>query len=153
MPINISDNERGKLAAMIRETVDTLQATKFTLDPLVTASASLATSRISSAFKRHGYLLQAALATAISTCPDFQTWNEVPCAHPLYKNGLKIDLFVFDKKKRLLEVFEIKRGGKHDSDAKKGIERRLQAAKDVSAQFCTSHGIQCSAVNANFSYK
>jgi hypothetical protein len=146
MPIKISDNERGVMAAMIREKVHKLQATTFNIDPLVPDSASIATSRISSAFKHHGHLLQAALFTAIGTCGDYQTWNEVPLTDPSNNEGFQIDLLVFNKKTQLLEAFEVKRGGKHDSDAKKGIRKRLQAAKLASSQFCTSVGISCKNV-------
>lgn len=133
--VNITDQERSIMATEIRKTVHGLETTEFNLDPLVPRNASIATSRISSAFKRHGTLLQKALAVAIETCTDVQVWNERQLTHPDYKNGLNIDLIIYDNNARSLDIFEIKRGlGSHDSDAKKGINKRLDAARASASQ-------------------
>jgi hypothetical protein len=109
MPILITDKERAVMASTVRQTVKTLENGKFAADVLVTRSASSATSKISSIYKRHGTI------------------------NASYRKGLWIDLILYDGK--VLRIFEVKRGlGKHDSDAKKGIKKRLNTAKLESNQ-------------------
>jgi hypothetical protein len=133
MPILITDKERAVMASAVRQTVKTLENGKFAADVLVTRSASSATSKISSIYKRHGTILQKALGIAINTDPTWTAWDEVELSNASYRKGLRIDLILYDGK--VLRIFEVKRGlGKQDSDAKKGIKARLNTAKLESNQ-------------------
>jgi hypothetical protein len=108
--IKVSDDGRSKMATFVRQTITNLEKAKFQVDMLVPPNASMATSRISSAYKRHGSILQRALAMAISTDPDYTVWEEAGFTDPAYPNGLQIDLAVFCKQNSCFEVFEVKRG-------------------------------------------
>jgi hypothetical protein len=133
MSLLITDKERAIMASAVRQTVKTLENGKFAADVLVTRSASSATSKISSIYKRHGTILQKALGIAINTDPAWKAWDEVELSNASYRKGLWIDLILYDG--RVLRIFEVKRGlGKHDSDAKKGIKNRLDTAKLESNQ-------------------
>jgi hypothetical protein len=133
MPILITDKERAAMASAVRQTIKTLENGKFAADVLVTPSASSATSKISSIYKRHGAILQKALGIAINTDPTWTAWDELELSNAAYRKGLRIDLILYDG--QVLRIFEVKRGlGKQDSDAKRGIKKRLSTAKLESNQ-------------------
>jgi hypothetical protein len=133
MAISITNKQRATMASAVRRTVSTLGDGNFAVDVLVGSNASSATSKISSIYKRHGTILQRALSVAISTDPAWHAWDELPLSHIDYPKGLNIDLVLYDGTK--LRIFEVKRGlGRHDSDAKRGITKRLNTAKDEHGQ-------------------
>jgi hypothetical protein len=133
MGLTITDHERGLLASTVRDTIRTFAEAKFESDVLVSSDASVATSKISSVYKRHGNVLQKAIAVAIGTDPNWKVGNEVELVHPDYPQGLHVDTVLHDGRK--LIIFEVKRGlGQHDSDAKKSIAKRLLTAKAEAPQ-------------------
>lgn len=140
MAIRITDSERGLLASVVRDTIGTFSEAKFDSDVLVSEHASQATSKISSVYKRHGNILQKAIATAIGTDPNWKVSNEVELVHPDYPKGLFIDIVLYNHNS--LQIFEVKRGlGRHDSDAKKSIAKRLQTASSEASQIFKTLGL------------
>jgi hypothetical protein len=141
MAISITDNERATMATAVRKTMSKLDEGDFAADVLVDSGASRATSKISSIYKRHGTILQKALAIAIATDPAWEAWDELPLSHKDYPKGLKLDLVLYGRGS--LRIFEVKRGlGKQDSDAKKGITNRLTTASNERSQIFKNCGIQ-----------
>ena len=83
----ITDAERQVMAKDVRKTVKALSEVDFDPDVIVSLNASLATSKISSIYKRHGNILQKALAVAIGKNPNWSAWNEIILQHPNYKKA------------------------------------------------------------------
>lgn len=53
-----------------------IATTKFECDPMVVSHASLATSKISSAYKRHGLILEKALLAALNAQGNLTAWTD-----------------------------------------------------------------------------
>ena len=108
---------------------------QFTPDPIAGPHFSKITSVMSSAYKRHGYILERAILEAVKQCPHFEAWRDerfqVPSAvdhivdgsilepakligtdYP-YSEGqhtLQVDVIVFNKQTGVLRAYEVKRG-------------------------------------------
>lgn len=133
----------------IERTVTGLDSKQFEPDPIAGPHFSKITSVMSSAYKRHGYILERAILEALRLCPHFEVWRDpifqVPSAvdhivagsiaHPTklvgtdypYSDGqrtLQVDAIVFDKNTGTLRAYEIKRGsGLHDSGKRRSMLR------------------------------
>lgn len=105
------------------------------------------TSVISSAYKRHGTIIEAAIRERLRDNENFEVWNDAAfcvssaanilsgkqadCLGATLNYGdsvrtLQIDLIVYDKSKRTLRAYEVKRGnGAFDSGKKRSIMRDL----------------------------
>ena len=125
----------------IEGTIKRLSRKLFEADPIAGPHFGKITSVMSSAYKRHGYLLERAILEALRLCPHFEVWHDplfqVPSpvdhivagsiADPTkligvdypYSEGqrsLQVDAIVFNKNTGRLGAYEIKRGsGLHDS--------------------------------------
>jgi hypothetical protein len=64
------------LAVQIDLTIDGLKHKRFTPDPISGKYYSKIASLISSACKRHGYILERAILEQLKTCPRFQVWED-----------------------------------------------------------------------------
>jgi hypothetical protein len=133
----------------VEKTIQRLDAKQFTPDPIAGRHFSKITSVMSSAYKRHGYILERAILEALKLCPHFEVWRDelfqVPSAvdhivagsiaeptkligtdYP-YSEGnrtLQVDTIVFDKNTGTLKAYEIKRGsGLHDSGKRRSMLR------------------------------
>jgi hypothetical protein len=125
----------------IEKTIKLLDRKRFDPDPIAGPHFSKITSVMSSAYKRHGYILERAVLESLRLCPHFEVWRDpifqVPTAvghivegsiadptkligtdYP-YSAGqrtLQVDAIVFNKNTGILGAYEIKRGsGLHDS--------------------------------------
>jgi hypothetical protein len=133
----------------IERTFAGLDTKVFDPDPIAGPSFSKITSVTSSAYKRHGYILERAILEALRLCPDFVVWNDPifqvhssvdhivagTISEPTkligtdfpYSDGqrtLQVDAIVFDKKRGTLSAYEIKRGsGLHDSGKRRSMMR------------------------------
>jgi hypothetical protein len=133
----------------IEKTIQRLDATKFTPDPIAGKVFSKITSVTSSAYKRHGYILERSILEALKLCPHFEVWrdekfrvssaadqivngsiasptNLIGTDYPYSDGGrtLQIDIFVFDKRTGTLRAYEVKRGtGFHDSGKRRSMLR------------------------------
>src|SRR5262245_11661050 len=133
----------------IEKTVISLDSKSFAPDPIAGQHFAKITSVMSSAYKRHGYILERAVLEALRLCPDFDVWRDpifqVPSAvdhivagsiaeptkligtdYP-YSDGqrtMQVDAIVFDKRSSTLKAYEIKRGfGLHDSGKRRSMLR------------------------------
>jgi len=129
----------------IEKTVKLLAAKHFDLDPIAGPHFSRITSLTSSAYKRHGKILERAVLESLRLCPHFEVWHDpifqIPpavahivagsIAEPTkligtdypYSAGtrtLQVDAIVFNKNTGTLGAYEVKRGsGTHDSGKKR----------------------------------
>lgn len=131
----------------VQKTIDLLQKKKFRVDPIAGEEYSRSTSVISSAYKRHGKIIEAALRERLKDNDEFVVWDEplFKVSHPanlLSGNAndcmgaslpygdevrtVQIDLIVYDKKNHTLRAYEVKRGnGSFDAGKKRSIMRDL----------------------------
>ena len=135
----------------IERTIKRLDIKSFDPDPIAGPHFSKITSVMSSAYKRHGFILERSVLEALKLCPQFEVWTDpkfpVPSAvehivagsitdptkligtdYPSSesKSILQVDAVVFNKTTGVLGAYEIKRGsGFHDSG------KRRQMLRDV----------------------
>ncbi len=133
-------------------TLDRLAKAKFRVDPLVGETRSLSTSVVSSAYKRHGTILEKAILERLRMEDRYEVWQDprlavcqaanqatdhymddedgalgvqFPYSDPGVRT-LQVDLIVFDKETGIISSYEIKRGaGVHDAGKKRSIKRDL----------------------------
>jgi len=100
---------------------------------------------MSSAYKRHGHILEAALLETLRLCPHFEVWNDkkfhipppvdhivagsvadptklIGTDYPYSESAktLQVDAIVFNKNTGVLRAYEVKRGfGEHDRGKKR----------------------------------
>jgi hypothetical protein len=134
----ITDRERAHMAQEVRRTIGDIEGKVFERDPLVVPSASLAASKISSAYKRHGLILEEALRTALNTRSDLWA-SEDNIAVPIRTNPIQVDLVTYEGNKRALKAYEIKRASNNlDAEARHSIEERLTALLGALPSYATS---------------
>lgn len=106
---------------------------------------------MSSAYKRHGFILEMAVLNQLKKCPRFVVWNDpafqVSANADLVANGslsdpatiignqvnygsgtrtLQVDVIVYDRETGTLRAYEIKRGnGYHDAGKRRSILRDI----------------------------
>lgn len=106
---------------------------------------------MSSAYKRHGFIIERALLVALQQYDRFKVWEkrdfgvslsadsmvdhliatpteaqQVALAYGEAKRTLQVDLFVYEHETRVLRSYEVKRGcGLHDSGKRRSILRDL----------------------------
>jgi hypothetical protein len=133
----------------VERTIHSLESKIFLADPIAGPHFSKITSVMSSAYKRHGFVLERALLEALRQCAHFEAWREerfhVPSNVDHMVNGsielgakligtdypysegdrtLQVDAVVFDKNTGILRAYEIKRGfGLHDSGKRRSMLR------------------------------
>jgi hypothetical protein len=139
----------GLLTGEIEKTIQSLDAKEFTPDPIAGKHFSKIVSVISSAYKRHGYILERAILEALKQNPDFEVWRDehfhvppvvdhivngsiaeptklIGTDYPYCADGrtLQVDVLVFNKNIGSLKAYEIKRGtSKHDSGKRRSMLR------------------------------
>jgi hypothetical protein len=150
----------------IEKTITALEAKKFRVDPLAGKKYSKVVSVLSSAYKRHGFILERAILEAVKENPDLVVWHD-PVFHVStsadhmvdtiiltpdaafstempYGAGhrtLQVDLIVFDKKNEHVTSYEIKRGnGLHDAGKKRSILRDLLCQQVLLKSYAASKG-------------
>ena len=60
----------------IEATIKRLDTQHFDPDPIAGPHFSRITSVMSSAYKRHGYILERAILETLRLCPHFEVWND-----------------------------------------------------------------------------
>lgn len=76
MPIEGSSSFLDRVVPVVEETIRALSRTKFAEDPIAGTKYSRATSIISSAYKRHGRILEAAVRESLSESNRHRVWQE-----------------------------------------------------------------------------
>ena len=159
----------------VEKTIQRLNTKQFTPDPIAGRHFSKITSILSSAYKRHGYILERALLEALKQCPHFEVWRDelfqVPSTvdhivegsivaatrligtdYP-YSEGqrtLQVDVLVFDKNTGVLRAYEVKRGaGLHDSGKRRSMLRDVLCVQVLLKSYGVERGID---VKAAFSH-
>jgi len=136
--------------AEVDATIRRLAAKQFQIDPGVEARYSRITSIVSSAYKRHGGIIERAFAAALRQSPHLTVWedpifrvsaaaeqladSDATALGDLLRYGgedyvltLQVDFLVFDERSRRLGAYECKRGfGYHDSGKKRSMLRDLR---------------------------
>jgi hypothetical protein len=138
-----------RVKPIVDQTISTLASAKFIVDPIAGEKYSRLTSIISSAYKRHGTILEFALRESLSESNRHKVWREekfrvsraadqivgqqtdeayLSTGLP-YGEGmrtLQIDLMVYDSADQTLRAYEIKRGnGQFDAGKIRSIKRDL----------------------------
>jgi hypothetical protein len=154
-------------------TLKRLDKKVFDPDPIAGPHFSKITSVMSSAYKRHGHILERAILETLRLCDNFVVWHDplfqVPSAvdhivtgciteptkligtdYP-YSQGdrtLQLDAIVFNKSTGILSAYEVKRGfGPHDSG------KRLQMLPSNEAMSPATRLAMSSSITANARYK
>jgi hypothetical protein len=133
----------------IEATINRLNSVNFSPDPIAGRHFSRIVSVMSSAYKRHGFILEKAILHQLKKCSRFVVWDDhefqVPANADLLANGslsapttiignqvnygpgtrtLQVDVIVYDKEEKSLRAYEIKRGfGLHDAGKRRSMLR------------------------------
>jgi hypothetical protein len=134
-----------QVKSIVDQTITTLASADFDVDPIAGEKYSRQTSIISSAYKRHGTILERAMLQSLRESNRHKVWREdkfrvsraadqiigqaADAALLPYGEGirtLQIDMMVFDSADQTLRAYEIKRGfGKFDAGKIRSIRRDL----------------------------
>lgn len=146
------------LKPQVDATIDALSATEFRVDPIAGSLFSRVVSVLSSAYKRHGKIIEDALLECLRTNDRYEVWqveqfgiqqqalttvaaaqnnpDSLDNTHLPYVgdgNGdshIQIDAVVFDHETGIVSAYEIKRGnGRFDAGKQRSIKRDALLAK------------------------
>lgn len=136
--------------AQVDATIRRLAAKEFPIDPVVEARYSRITSIVSSAYKRHGAIIEKAFTAALQQSPHLTVWDErdflisaaaerladgdATAAGSALRDGTagyvrvqQVDLLVFDTRRGRLGAYECERGfGYHDAGKKRSMLRDIR---------------------------
>lgn len=135
---------------VVDETIRALSKVRFVEDPIAGAKYSRATSIVSSAYKRHGRILEIALRESLRESNRHEVWNDdlfrvsreadalantqdlTSCLLTTLPYGesvrtLQVDMISFDSADQCIRAYEIKRGhGRFDAGKIRSITRDLK---------------------------
>lgn len=134
-----------RVKPIVDQTISTLASANFETDPIAGEKYSRQTSIISSAYKRHGTILERAMLESLRESNRHKVWREdafrvshaadqlighhadlalLPYGESM--RTLQIDMMVFDSADQTLRAYEVKRGfGKFDAGKIRSIRRDL----------------------------
>jgi hypothetical protein len=139
-----------RVAPVVDETIRALAHVPFEEDPIAGVRYSRQTSIISSAYKRHGGILEIALreglresnrhriwkddvfkvsgeADALANTQDFEACRQTTLPYGSSVRTLQIDMIAFDNADDSIRAYEIKRGhGRHDAGKIRSMMRDLK---------------------------
>jgi hypothetical protein len=151
----------------IDRTIRDLKLVEFKPDPIVEKDSLRAVNVVSSAFKRHGFILELGILKRLKQCPDFIVWSEgqfqiypeVDRAdesdHREFQYGqtgrpLQIDAFVFNKKSRKLSAYEFKRGNAyHDAGKRRSMVRDAKSIRLLLKSYGASRDLMPNEVSSH----
>src|SRR5436190_23528199 len=122
-----------RIVPVVDETIRALSQVRFVEDPIAGVRYSRATSIVSSAYKRHGRILEYALRESLRESNRHKVWNDEKfrvsreadalastqdmhaCVQTTLPYGdsvrtLQVDMIAFDNSDQSLRAYEIKRG-------------------------------------------
>jgi hypothetical protein len=138
-----------RVTPVIDATIKLLSSTNFIVDPIAGEKLSRSTSIMSSAYKRHGRILETALRESLRDSNRHRVWNddvfrvsraadalvssqsEAESRHSSLPYGesirtIQIDMIAFDEADRTIRAYEVKRGnGRFDAGKIRSIKRDL----------------------------
>jgi|SRR5271166_5848845 len=139
-----------RVTPVIDLTIEALAKKKIVVDPIAGVKYSRATSIISSAYKRHGRILEVAIREGLRDSNRHTIWHDsvfrvsheanviadtqdlLACLQTTLPYGnavrtLQVDLFAFDNADQSIRAYEIKRGnGQFDAGKIRSIKRDLK---------------------------
>jgi hypothetical protein len=142
-----------RVCPVVDETIRALSKCKFIEDPVAGVRYSRATSIISSAYKRHGRILETALRESLRESNRHKVWqedafrvsraadalvnsqNEDACRQSALPYGdairtLQVDMIAFDSSDQTIRAYEVKRGnGQFDAGKIRSIKRDLMCVQ------------------------
>lgn len=142
-----------RISPVVDETIRALSQVRFVEDPIAGARYSRATSIISSAYKRHGRILEFALRESLRESNRHQVWYDErfrisreadalantldmhACVQTTLPYGdsvrtLQVDMLAYDNSENSLRAYEIKRGnGQFDAGKIRSINRDLKCVQ------------------------
>jgi hypothetical protein len=142
-----------RVAPVVDETIHALAKTKFVQDPVAGLKYSRATSIVSSAYKRHGRILETALREGLRESNRHQVWQESAFRVSRAADGLvstqteeacrqttlpygdsirtiQVDMVAFDSADQTIRAYEVKRGnGQFDAGKIRSIKRDLMCVQ------------------------
>lgn len=166
----------GLLGPVFREvdaSIERLARKRFAADPVVGERYSRITSIVSSAYKRHGAIIEHALLAALTSAPHLQVWPDPlfrvsPEADMLagsdasalgtslrygaenFTRTLQVDVLVQNRDTGLLGAYESKRGfGYHDSGKKRSMLRDLRCLQMLLRSYGEARGLNVGAAEAH----
>lgn len=150
LPTPELENYFERMRPTVDDTIERLGAVRFREDPIAGRKYSRATSIVSSAYKRHGAILQRALLERLKDCARLRVWTEddfklsndslrqVRVAERLdsllqtqlpygdRERSARVDILVFDETRRSLGAYNLKRGnGSYDGGKRRVIHEEL----------------------------
>ena len=159
----------------IEATISRLSAKKFNPDPIAGEHFSRIVSVMSSAYKRHGFILERAILEQLKLCPDYEVWEDSNFQVPStadhivdsaikspelifgtetpYRDGdrtLQVDAIVYSQSSGLIRGYEVKRGsGLHDSGKKRSILRDLLCMQTLLKSYGQCCGLTVTSAQAH----
>ena len=140
-----------RVTPVVDETIRALAKVKFVEDPIAGVRYSRATSIVSSAYKRHGRILEFALRESLRESNRHKVWNDDAfkvsreadalastqdldaCRQTTLPYGnsvrtLQVDMVAFDSIDESIRAYEIKRGNGHLTPARSGQLHAISSA-------------------------
>ncbi len=159
----------------VEATIERLRDKKFSPDPIAGQHFSRIVSVMSSAYKRHGFILERAILEQLRLCPDFEVWEDQSFQVPStadrivdsaiknpqqiygtetnYRPGdrtLQVDAIVYNKNSGEIRGYEIKRGsGLHDAGKRRSILRDLLCLQILLKSYGEAKGYKVSQARAH----
>ena len=153
----------------IDKTISALNKKKFDPDPIAGEHFSKITSVMSSAYKRHGFIIERAVLESVNANPRFEAWEDkafavstaadsivndfmnepikainaqVPYEDP-GPRSLQIDLAAYEIETKAINLYEVKRGsGLHDAGKRRQILRDLLCMELLAKSYGESKGYE-----------
>ncbi|WP_171666800.1 hypothetical protein [Ruegeria sp. HKCCD6228] len=164
-----------KLKPEVEATINRLNGKKFRPDPIAGEHFSKIVSVMSSAYKRHGFIIERAILEQLKTNPEFAVWEDrsfyVPSTadhivdsaigapdhifgtETAYREGprtLQVDAIAYNRRTNAIRAYEIKRGsGLHDAGKRRSILRDLLCLQVLLKSYGQQKGYEVSEATAH----
>lgn len=159
----------------VEKTITALSERKFEPDPLAGQHFSRIVSLMSSAYKRHGNILEAAIRAQLATNDEFEVWTDpdfkvsqpaknVAVKMPSDSYGpvskqvkygredgtFQVDVLVWNKSEKSLKTYEIKRAhGNHDSGKKRSMRQEALTTEALLVDYANKRGLKAKSVRSH----
>src|SRR4051794_14061319 len=162
-----------RLRPTIDDTVERLRDLPFRNDPIAGEKYARITSIMSSAYKRHGRILDQALLERLKDCSRFRVWREdefklshdslrefrihqriekcsrIELEYGDRESAIPIDILVYDDRAKTLRSYNIKRGnGSYDGGKRRIIQSGLLRTNMLLMDYGRKAGLQPREVSA-----
>jgi hypothetical protein len=160
------DGYLERLRPFVDDTIEKLGSASFREDPIAGRKYSRTTSIISSAYKRHGAILDRALLERLKDCARLRVWtdDEFKLSHESLKRvrigdrleplltkdlpygererAIRVDIIVFDEEQESLASYNVKRGnGSYDGGKRRLIQEDLVRTNMLLADYGRTRGL------------